>query len=443
VLTLLLATSAEDDWSSYTEMVQELVRLKSETGLKLSDVPACGKALRRACKYAHMDEEKIVVQLCWYEKGPKEKPFTIDFGDFKSRPSRSLNCAVSLSFGDAMELAFIRSGSEETVFLDRPNGSLSLVGRDAWKRWKAGPRLSSKERSTRGHLSITVLGFTEKVVEEKELAPAPTDEKIGDKAWDGCLDEPCHDVVRPSMRVIAVPTSRKYERPVKHDDVIIVPEFFCKEDDWDIYYQLLKEMRESQAQGTRKAEWLSWHEGAHLLSQNPTGSASYQKVLDRMCEYFHIALGNRGTRFNWYRDGSDWKPFHHDSAAFNPMRAKDQNCTVGISFGASRELAFRHAKTGELVYFPQRNGMLFYFGQDANIIWQHGINALPKEEQDGKGRISIILWGLCTTTVDEPGSPPMLTDESRGKGKGKGKDKGKGKGKGKDKSWGFSMHQRR
>ena len=26
--------------------------------------------------------------------------------------------------------------------------------------------------------------------------------------------------------------------------------------------------------------------------------------------------------------------------------------------------------------------MLFYFGRDANIVWQHGINALPAVEQD-------------------------------------------------------------
>jgi hypothetical protein len=26
-----------------------------------------------------------------------------------------------------------------------------------------------------------------------------------------------------------VPTSKRYAAPVKHDDVIIVPEFFCKE----------------------------------------------------------------------------------------------------------------------------------------------------------------------------------------------------------------------
>jgi hypothetical protein len=382
-----------------------------------------------------MDEEECAVQLCWYERGPTGDPFVHGVGDFKNRPSKGCDCVVSLSFGAAMELAFRRSGSEETVFLDRPNGSCSLVSRDAWMRWKIGPRVSSKERSSQGHLTITVLGRAERTKEEKRLAPAPSDKKIGADAQGGCLDQRGLDLARPSMRVIAVPAGAKYERPVKHDDVIIVPEFFCAEDDWGIYYQLIKEMRQVQAAGTPKAEWMSWHEGAHLLSKNPEGSATYQKVLDRMCTYFHIAKRNRGTRFNWYRDGSDWKPFHHDSAAFNPVRAKDQNCTIGISFGAPRELAFRHAKTGELIYFPQKNGMLFYFGQDANIIWQHGINALPEAEQDGKGRISIILWGLCTTTVNEPGSPPMLTDETRGdKGKGKGKGKEKGKG-------GFDMHK--
>merc|ERR1719163_2572917 len=88
-----------------------------------------------------------------------------------------------------------------------------------------------------------------------------------------------------------------------------------------------------------------------------------------------------------------------------------QNCTVGISFGASRELAFRHAKSGELIYIPMTNGMLFYFGRDVNIRWQHAINALPLDEQNGKGRVSVVLWGLCTKTVEEEGSPPMLPSE--------------------------------
>ena len=60
--------------------------------------------------------------------------------------------------------------------------------------------------------------------------------------------------------------------------------------------------------------------------------------------------------------------------------------------------------------------MLFSFGRDVNISWKHGINALQPGEQDGRGRISIILWGLAPNVVEEDGSPPMLTDDSRGVG---------------------------
>jgi hypothetical protein len=48
-----------------------------------------------------------------------------------------------------------------------------------------------------------------------------------------------------------------------------------------------------------------------------------------MGDYFKVTRKSVGTRFNWYRDPSDWKPYHHDSAAFDPFRAKNQNCTVG------------------------------------------------------------------------------------------------------------------
>ncbi|RHY86504.1 hypothetical protein DYB35_010370 [Aphanomyces astaci] len=123
--------------------------------------------------------------------------------------------------------------------------------------------------------------------------------------------------------------------------------------------------------------------------------------------------GSQGTRFNWYRDSSDWKPFHHDSAAYNPHRARNQNITVGVSFGSERELSFLHAKNGSRIYFPQTNGMLFAFGRDVNINWKHGVNALANEHFSGKGRISIILWGLAQDVVEEPDSPPLLTNDAR------------------------------
>ena len=106
-------------------------------------------------------------------------------------------------------------------------------------------------------------------------------------------------------------------------------------------------------------------------------------------------------------------------SAFNPQRAKTQNITVGVSFGATRELAFLHASATNKddkirLYFPQTNNGVFTFGRDVNIHWKHGINALAPEEQDGKGRISIIVWGLAQNVAEEAGSPPLLGANGKG-----------------------------
>ena len=247
-------------------------------------------------------------------------------------------------------------------------------------------------------------------------------------------------LVRPDLRVhVGSPHVSKFTKKLKHDDVVIVPELFGPEDNWDIYYTLIDEMRAIQQQQgsgndtknktTKNSEWIAWHEGAHLISKNPSGSPTFNSVINRLCEYFSIRKQSIGTRFNWYRDSSDWKPFHHDSAAYNPQRAKSQNITVGVSFGACRELAFLHAtpfaKTSNnggdndddkkcRVYFPQTNNGVFSFGRDVNIHWKHGINALSDEEQDGKGRISIILWGLVEDVIEEGGSPALLGSDGVG-----------------------------
>jgi hypothetical protein len=152
--------------------------------------------------------------------------------------------------------------------------------------------------------------------------------------------DPASTLVRPDLRIhVGSNRSRAFDRPLKHDDVVIVPELFGQEDDWALYYKLVEEMRDIQSKGESKgSEWISWHEGAHLISKNPTESKTFNMVIDRLCEYFNIKKQSIGTRFNWYRDSSDWKPFHHDSAAFNPQRARNQNITVGVSFGSMREL---------------------------------------------------------------------------------------------------------
>mmetsp|Transcript_743 Transcript_743/g.1798 ORF Transcript_743/g.1798 Transcript_743/m.1798 type:complete len:377 (+) Transcript_743:110-1240(+) len=234
--------------------------------------------------------------------------------------------------------------------------------------------------------------------------------------------DPKSTIVRPALRVhVGSPTAKCYNRfPLKHDDVVIVPELFGPEEDWKLYYKLVEEMTELQQQNVKGSEWISWHEGAHLVAKNPSESKTFQEVIDKLCEYFQIQKKSIGTRFNWYKDSSDWKPFHHDSAAFNPSRAKTQNITVGVSFGDCRELAFLRAgdESDCRLYFPQPNNGVFSFGRDVNIHWKHGINALSKEEQEdhgiNKGRVSIILWGLTTNIKEEENSPPLLGTDGRG-----------------------------
>jgi hypothetical protein len=45
---------------------------------------------------------------------------------------------------------------------------------------------------------------------------------------------------------------------------------------------------------------------------------------------------------NYYRDGTQYKPLHHDSHAYGD---KKENFTVGSSFGASRQLTLLHEAT--------------------------------------------------------------------------------------------------
>ncbi len=116
--------------------------------------------------------------------------------------------------------------------------------------------------------------------------------------------DPASTLVRPDLRIhVGSSKSNAFDRPLKHDDVVIVPELFGPHDDWSMYYQLVNELRDIQAKGVSKgSEWISWHEGAHLICKNPTESPTFNTIIDRLCEYFHIRKESIGTRFNWYRD---------------------------------------------------------------------------------------------------------------------------------------------
>ena len=45
----------------------------------------------------------------------------------------------------------------------------------------------------------------------------------------------------------------------------------------------------------------------------PKKCPTFKMVLDKATKFFGMDV--KATRFNWYRDSNDWKPFHHDAAA--------------------------------------------------------------------------------------------------------------------------------
>jgi len=391
----------EGDSTLYMALLDEMEKVGLVGGEDPRKLPLCAQMVKKICTYFGMPDEDCVVSLAWHQRGKDSAVF-----QGRARSSTQPACAVSLCFGSPGELHYEIAGPCDALHVPCGNGHLVLVATDVDLEWKqAAHERCLSHWGDSGQLLISVSGPSRLLVEELRLAAKRTAVFTPPVA-------PTAGFCRPAMRVMVSRPALRLDKVVSHDDVIIIPDFFCTADDWNVYYQMVKEMRETQEQGEKRADWVSWHGGAHLLTKQPEGSKTFHACLDRVRECFAIAgNGQQGTRFNWYRDGSDWKPFHHDSAAFNPVRAADQNCSIGMSFGATRELAFRHAKSQELIYFPVPNGSLFYFGRDVNIRWQHAVNALPLEDQNGKGRISVVLWGLCSKAVDEEGSPPMLPQE--------------------------------
>lgn len=224
--------------------------------------------------------------------------------------------------------------------------------------------------------------------------------------------------VTPDFRV-RVLLSNQVVPTLTHDDICILPDFFARLEDWTLYDKLLIEMN------AHPVGWSPWHEGLHLIHKNPEQSLLFNSIINRLCQHFRIHTDTMAVRFNWYASSTDWKAFHHDSAAFNAQRAHRQNITLGVSFGATRELAFLNAQ-GQRFYFPQSNGGVFTFGNNVNIRFKHGINAcqetIPEkagthqmnttpgvftaQDHTHTGRISIIIWGWADS-VDTHISPPL------------------------------------
>jgi cold shock CspA family protein len=196
---------------------------------------------------------------------------------------------------------------------------------------------------------------------------------------------PCHEPA--DLRVLIGNSSdKKYHRDILSRDIIIIPNFMD-----NLYDDLINEIDNCK----KNDLWKLWHGDTHLIADDHLNWKNdcplFNKIMDRIKEYFEMEI--KATRFNLYQNSDHWKPFHHDAAAVKSHIAKTQNLTVGISFGAERDIAFEHAKTKSTISFPLPSGTLYAFAKDVNIIWKHGIPQLSSDKRDENGRISIIAWG--------------------------------------------------
>jgi len=182
---------------------------------------------------------------------------------------------------------------------------------------------------------------------------------------------------------------------VLRGEAIYLPHFHCAARDYALLASLAKDLEEHEAApGTDDADaagagaggMVNWSK--HLKHENPTFSATFQSVVDAMAAHFDVDV--YATRLNFYRDGTDWKPFHHDSHAFGG-REKREDFTMGASFGGERELEFLHEPSGGTFTFPQKNGDVFAFTTEVNKRFKHGVPKLTRGI--GGPRFSIIAWG--------------------------------------------------
>jgi|TARA_B100001113_G_scaffold188944_1_gene154792 hypothetical protein len=185
----------------------------------------------------------------------------------------------------------------------------------------------------------------------------------------------------------------RFPYSIKENDVILVPALFLNifSNLNTAYDELMNEMNYD--------EFCAWHgnnelDGTHWImndrSKCKDRSLLFHKVVDRIANYFNMDV--HATRFNLYEKGDEWKPYHFDAAGIDPEKAKKQNITIGVSFGAERSISFQHAKTGTTTEFVLQNSMCYGFGRKVNTTWRHGV---PPKLNETKGRISIICWGFC------------------------------------------------
>jgi len=208
--------------------------------------------------------------------------------------------------------------------------------------------------------------------------------------------KPNHDP--PSMNILVGlgHKSTFYKNTYNKNDVIIVPNFLQESYNNEYYDKLLNEINSFGLEHDKL--WKLWHGDNHLIADDHINwkekVPTFQIIINTIEKYFNMEI--KSTRFNYYKDSSDWKPYHHDAAAVKPNIAQNQNFTVGVSLGATRDISFEYSLSNDkkpIISIPLVNCTSYAFGNDVNSNWKHGVPQIHPDKAFNDGRISIIAWG--------------------------------------------------
>tara|TARA_B100000902_G_scaffold342619_1_gene346820 strand:- start:647 stop:1729 length:1083 start_codon:yes stop_codon:yes gene_type:complete len=161
----------------------------------------------------------------------------------------------------------------------------------------------------------------------------------------------------------------------------------------------LDEIANKYCEGNQQEFLKLWHGDNHLIADDKLADSKTQGNWKEKCPRLNnlinsiatmFGMKTTSTRVNLYRNGNDWKPYHHDAAALKDNIKKVQNITVSVNIGSTREIAFENSETNTTLSIPLMDGYIYSFGQDVNVNWKHGV--LKGDPVLGP-RYSIVLWG--------------------------------------------------
>mmetsp|Transcript_60512 Transcript_60512/g.187465 ORF Transcript_60512/g.187465 Transcript_60512/m.187465 type:complete len:251 (+) Transcript_60512:61-813(+) len=135
-----------------------------------------------------------------------------------------------------------------------------------------------------------------------------------------------------------------------------------------------------------KAPWRNGMGSESVEDLEGRGFRTQASVLRKLSEDMNVEM--LLWWINVYDDGSVGCEFHHDG------HGMINNITVGASFGATRDITFKHHESGQEVSFTQQNGDVFAFDDFVDSNYMHGLH--PIQGEAGQ-RISVIIMGRRKT----------------------------------------------